>query len=254
MPKTRRKRDVFEEHAQAIDDAEQAVFAGQPVSEDFWEISPGIRATDLVERGRGGAWKIGDPHSVYSLLGHRHQLPKERPRFGLMLLATRGRPKDVLLSAPIRGYGLVLSARAREVFATVELGRYGAYPLKVAGPDPAAITYFWLQVANDATSRIDFAKSEFLDADMWITRKTSKVIRVANRAEFKRVDKRLLYSDRHFRIKDVVLRSAPADLFFVQPDLTLFATARLKQAVEAARLTGFSFTPTRRLRLATASR
>jgi hypothetical protein len=251
--------DPFEEVAMERNRAEAAVFAGQPVSKDFWVLAETLGPVypQLQETGIGGNWDTGDPHSVYRLLRFGPGLPREVPPFGVMPLAPRATPTDLLSAAPLSGRGIVVNDRVRRVLAPARLGEHRFFPFQVTAGD-RQLEYFWLHVANDQTRCIDFAASEFVISEMRIEKKGSSTLKLAELKfadldALERKDKETAKTDEDLHIKSVVLRGSTAstpDLFWIQTETVMFISDRLKRSIEAAGLTGFRFEPTRRIRFA----
>jgi hypothetical protein len=205
----------------------------------------------LQEVSPDGNWDINDPKSAYGLV-RWNGLPASPPPFGTMPLANGARLTEVLSAAPISGYGLIVDARTRAVLSQLNLGRHAFHPLKVRFGE-RVLPYDWLQLDNDVTPLVDFAKSEF-----WLAPSDETIaprpLRSANEAEWRARLARLRDEPGLGSLapKHVVFVAGvePPDLFHFPGAPELYASKRLMDAFRRGKIRGVLFAPTVRVQRA----
>lgn len=251
MQKRKHPLDVV---AESLEAAADGPVAAQEASPDYWELRS---ATDE---------SVGDyPQAVHS---HPHQVLEWGDSGGLgpdgfpevpipeLRLQRQARWTDVLSSSLWSG-GHVFNEKALAVFKQYDLGKVGDYPVVVRDKKGGArsLTYLHLRNVVEPTE-IDFERSEFYLADMlgiptgpvaigsfddWCEKtRRAREGELDGCEEFSEIDyKRLYFRPGH---------SPAVDYFrLARLGITIYISARLKEAILNSGITGLEIKPNRRL-------
>ena len=248
MAKKKHPFDVVAEQLEALADKPAAA---QDASPDFWEFDVALDdQTALCEPKVVRKWVPGDGLGSDGF----PKIPIQE-----MQLKGRGRWTDVLSTGLPDAWsvGHLLNETALAVFKQFELGTFREYPVTVHDRQGGArtLTYLLIRNALPPTS-FDFARSEFYLADMvgipqapvavnsfaeW-----DEKIRLAREGKlngcerFSRIDFKRLVLDRD--------HLPTVDLFTLgRLGITVYISARLKDAIVSSGITGLEIQPNKRL-------
>jgi len=244
--------DIVAERLEAV---AAAPVAAQDASPDYWELHA---STDAAVVGDYPQAVSSDPGVVHGWGESGGLGPDGFPAVEIpeQVLQEAARRTDVM-SANLWDQAFLFNAEALAAFKRCELGNFREYPAVVRDHDGVTHAVTYLHFRNVVPpAAIDFGRSEFYLADM--VGKPQGPVAVGSFGEWeekvqrarkgqldgcekfsKLVYKRLFFLPGH---------APSADLFtLARLSVTVYVSARLKDAVERSGVTGLEFKPNRRL-------
>jgi|GEM_PF-4370604 len=160
------------------------------------------------------------------------------------MLRKKARLTDCLSQGGIASAGFLVDQKIKTLLESYYLMQHKYYPAEIREEDatPIRSDYFWLQLEENFMSEIDYNRSVFYEMDM-----ASRVgeIQLESFDDYKQqrsgkgwkwdAKAKQIYLKQNSRLKEV-------DVFRLFPlDHTLCVSERFKEAIEASKVSGFSF-------------
>lgn len=185
-------------------------------------------------------------NALFSLYEYRNSLPDYIPNLDGMMLAGSAKLTDFLSSG--FGHGYIMSDKAKKVLEQFHLCSHLFYPLGLY-KRKVKFDYFLLNYISNYSYFVDYEKTSFKEYDI-ISEQSSSSFFVNSKEEYLERRRNIknkkgiswgIWGDRIVMNKDF---DPELDFFVIcMLDTNVYVSKRLKDAIEAAGLTGWEFNP-----------